>query len=319
MRTLGAAGILGVLVWRLGTGTFLDGLGQVDLRSLAAASGVAAVTTLCCAWRWTLVARGLGVAVPLRSAVAAYYRSQFLNVATPGGVLGDVHRGARLGRDVGDTGRALRSVAWERFAGQVVLVAMAGSAVALLPSPVRLPVLVVGSVVAAGTAAALLLALGGRARLVRGWARAVRRAGADLRAGLLARHTWPGVVLASAVAVAGHTLTFLIAARTAGSSASPRQVLPLALIVLVAMGLPSIAGWGPREGMAAWAFGAAGLGAELGVATAVVYGVMVFVSCLPGAVLLVASRHGRGSVSTWSGRTRSPGAARSVADGTAHA
>ena len=64
-------------------------------------------------------------------------------------------------------------------------------------------------------------------------------------------------------------------------------MLPLALLVMLAMVLPSIAGWGPREGVTAWAFGAAGLGAEQGVATAVVYGVMVLVASLPGAVVLV--------------------------------
>ena len=53
--------------------------------------------------------------------------------------------------------------------------------------------------------------------------------------------------------------------------------------MLVAAGLPAnVAGWGPREGMAAWAFGAAGLGADQGVATAVAYGVMVLVATLPG-------------------------------------
>jgi hypothetical protein len=39
----------------------------------------------------------------------------------------------------------------------------------------------------------------------------------------------------------------------------------------------------------AWAFAAAGLGASRGVATAVTYGVMVFVASLPGAAVLVAS------------------------------
>jgi hypothetical protein len=56
------------------------------------------------------------------------------------------------------------------------------------------------------------------------------------------------------------------------------------------MTLPlSIGGWGPREGVTAWAFGAAGLGAAGGVATAVVYGVMVFVSSLPGAAVLAVA------------------------------
>src|SRR5690348_8240638 len=92
LHVLGGAALLVVLVWRLGTGPFLDGFRRVDAASLAAAVLIAVVTTVCCAWRWSLVARGLGVRVPLRTAVAAYYRSQFLNTTLPGGVLGDVHR-----------------------------------------------------------------------------------------------------------------------------------------------------------------------------------------------------------------------------------
>ena len=66
-------------------------------------------------------------------------------------------------------------------------------------------------------------------------------------------------------------------------------MLPLALLVMLAAALPNVGGWGPREGVTAWAFAAAGLGASLGVATAVVYGVMVFVASLPGAAVLVAA------------------------------
>ena len=61
--------------------------------------------------------------------------------------------------------------------------------------------------------------------------------------------------------------------------------MPLALLALLAMALPlNVGGFGPREGVAAWAFGAAGLTASQGVATAVVYGALVLVSSLPGAV-----------------------------------
>jgi hypothetical protein len=93
--------------------------------------------------------------------------------------------------------------------------------------------------------------------------------------------------LASALVVAGHAATFLIAAHAAGATAPLSQLLPLALIVLLGAALPNIGGWGPREGVTAWAFAAAGLGASLGVTTAVAYGVMVFVASLPGAVFLV--------------------------------
>jgi hypothetical protein len=65
----------------------------------------------------------------------------------------------------------------------------------------------------------------------------------------------------------------------------------LALLILLAMGIPAnIGGWGPREGVAAWAFGAAGLGAAEGLATAVAYGVLVLVANLPGALVLILAR-----------------------------
>jgi uncharacterized membrane protein YbhN (UPF0104 family) len=270
----------------------------VDGWTLAAASGIAAITTLCCAWRWSLVAHGLGVDVPLRQAYAAYYRSQFLNTTLPGGVLGDVHRGVRHGRDVGDVGRGLRAVGWERSAGQVLQIGLTVIVLLVMPSPVRssMPLIAVG-LVAAGLGLALLCRVLPRAGESR-WARAVRTAAADIRGGLLAGRAWPGIVIASVLVVAGHTTTFLIAARTAGSTASLGQLLPLALLILLAMSLPTnLGGWGPREGVAAWAFAAAGLGADLGISTAVVYGVMALVATLPGAAVLITdwlhSRSGR--------------------------
>jgi hypothetical protein len=112
---------------------------------------------------------------------------------------------------------------------------------------------------------------------------------ADVRAGLLQRKALPVVALASAVVVLGHAATFLVAARTAGVTAPTSRLLPLALLALLAMVLPSVAGWGPREGATAWVFAAAGLGAGRGAATAVAYGVMVLVAGLPGALVLVAA------------------------------
>ena len=297
-RLMGGAAILAVLALRLGTGPFVDAVRMIDGWSLAAASGIAVLTTVCCAWRWSLVARGLGSGMPLRAAVAAYYRSQFLNTTLPGGVLGDVHRAVRHGRDIGDVGLGLRAVAWERSAGQVVQVVLALIVLLLLPSPLRSSMPLVTTVVVVGALGAVTLSrvlpLVGPSR----WARIARTAASDLRDGLLAWRAWPGIVLASTVVVAGHAATFLIAARVAGSTAAPVRVLPLAMLALLAMGVPTnVAGWGPREGVAAWAFGAAGLGAGQGVATAVVYGVMVLVANLPGGGVLIAAwlrRFGRG-------------------------
>ena len=117
MRLAGGAAILAVLVARVGTGPFVDAVRLTNAGALLVAAAVTAVTTVACAWRWRLVARGLGVDVPLPAAVGAYYRSQFLNCTLPGGVLGDVHRAVAHGRDAGDIGRSVRAVGWERSAG----------------------------------------------------------------------------------------------------------------------------------------------------------------------------------------------------------
>jgi uncharacterized membrane protein YbhN (UPF0104 family) len=281
--------VLAVLVWRLGTGPFLAGLRSVDGGALAAAAGIAALTTVGCAWRWKIVARGLGVELSLPAAVTAYYRSQFLNVTLPGGIVGDVHRGVSHGRDVRDVGLGLRAVAWERSAGQIVQAVLTLVVLLVLPSPVRSSM----PFVAAGAAVGLLaVALVVNARPVRGHSLVARIRAAvtrDIRDALLTRSAWPAIALTSALVVAGHAITFMIAARTAGATASAPAMLPLALIAMTGMVLPSAGGWGPREGVTAWAFGAAGLGAQRGVTTAVVYGVMVFVACLPGAAVLVVA------------------------------
>jgi hypothetical protein len=168
--------------------------------------------------------------------------------------VGDVHRGISHG---------LRAVVWERTAGQFVQIALTVAVLLVLPSPLGTTVPLVALVI-----------------VVAGVAFAARRRPAG----------WPAITLASALVVAGHAVTFLIAARAAGVTAPLSQMLPLALLVLMGAALPNVGGWGPREGVTAWAFAAAGLGASVGVATAVVYGVMVFVATLPGAAVLLLAR-----------------------------
>ena len=289
-RWVVGAAVLGAVVWQTGTGPFVTGFRTLDLPTLVLGAGIALLTTVACAWRWHLVAGGLGVGIRMPTAVASCYRSQFLNTVVPGGVVGDMHRGVMHGRDAGDTGRGLRAVAWERFAGQFVHIVLAMVVLLLLASPVT-PLMPPATGLLAGVLVVGVL-VGRRPWRVRTpWlGRALCAVQDDIRFGLLVRRAWPGVVLASAVAVAGHVATYLVAARAVGVTAPLATLLPLAVLVLVAAGLPlNLAGWGPREGMAAWAFAAAGLGASQGVATAVAYGAMVFVANLPGAVLLLAT------------------------------
>lgn len=261
------------MLWAwLGAEPFLDGLRHTDAAALLVALVVTAGTTWCCARRWSLLAGAIEVPVPLGTAYRACYRAQFLNATLPGGVVGDVHRGIRHGRDSGAMGRGLRSVVWDRASGQVVQVGLVVLALPFLPGQLR------------GWALALAVVVAGVTVVF--WA--------ELRR-VLAAGVWLQVVVLSALAAGGHVLVFVVAARTAGVTAPLHELVPLALGVLLASAIPlSIAGWGPREGAAAWVFGAAGLGASVGLEVAVVYGVMSLVATLPGAVTL------------WSGRQHAP-------------
>lgn len=293
LRLLVAGGILAALLWKVGTGAFLAGGRLIDPGSVALALGLGLLTTVTAAGRWVLVARGLGLPLALPAAVRAYYRSTLLNSVLPAGVLGDVDRAVSHGRGSGDVGRGVRAVVLERFAGQAVL--LVAGLVTLLAQPGLLPGLTSGPgpLVLLGIA----LAVAGVLAVRPSWRGAVVTTFADAR-GLLGRRTGPGIVALSALTTTGHIAMFVVAARVAGVTAPVSTLVPLVLAALVVMTLPlTIGGWGPREGFAAVAFGAAGLGAGAGVTTAVVYGVLSLVAVLPG-VLALRTREPAGAPGT---------------------
>jgi uncharacterized membrane protein YbhN (UPF0104 family) len=290
LRLAAAVTVLWFLVRQVGAAPFKDGLQAVTWPAVVAAITLTALTTVCSAWRWRVVARALGVGIGLPAAICAYYRSLFLNSVLIGGVVGDVHRAVTHGRRAGDVPRGLRAVAWERLTGQVIQAVVTAVVLLIVPSPVRpvLPYVLAGLAGVAGAAGCVALVV---RRVARGRSRLTRAAQAvsdDLRHRLLAPEVWPQLVLSSLLVVAGHTATFVIAARVAGSTAPLGELLALLMVVQVAVVIPlSIGGWGLREGAAAWAFGAAGLGAATGVTIAILYAVLMLAAVSPGAGLLL--------------------------------
>ena len=297
LRLAAGVTVLWFLVRQVGAAPFEDGLRAVTWEAVVAAVTLTALTTVCSAWRWRVVARALGVDIGLPRAAWAYYRSLFLNSVLPGGILGDVHRAVTHGRRAGDVARGVRAVAWERLCGQVIQAVVTAVVLLTLPSPVRpaLPYVLAGVTGAAGCAALIVwgAARRGRPRL----ARVAQAVVADLRHGLLVPRVWPQVTLASVLVVAGHTATFVIAARVAGCTAPLGELVALLMVIQTAVVIPlSIGGWGLREGAAAWVFAAAGLGAANGVTVATLYAVLMLVAVAPGAGLLMgdAIRRRRG-------------------------
>ena len=307
-RLIAGPALIAVILWRLGTGPFARGWHAVTPGAIVAAAALTAVTTVCAAWRWRIVARGLGLNLALGPAIAACYRAQFLNSILPVGIAGDVHRGAVHGRDAGTIGGGLRAVLWERAAGQVVQLALTVVALAALPSPFQLTARVVLAVGAA-TALTAWLILGlrrgspnrashaaspeptraahpvqtGRGRLIRTWHLALT----DIRTGVLAPDTRTTILVTSMAVAVCQAGVFVVAIRATGVTADLVHVIPVALLVQAAAALPlSVAGWGPREGVAAAAFALVGWGAPLGVEAGTILGIIALVAVLPGAVVL---------------------------------
>ncbi|TDV44747.1 lysylphosphatidylglycerol synthase transmembrane domain-containing protein [Actinophytocola oryzae] len=280
LKLASGVAIVGALMWKVGGGGFVDGFRVLDGSDVAAALLVGLGTTVLCALRWCLVARRLGLRLSLGKAVTDYYRALFLNAVLPAGVLGDVQRAVSHGKQEGDVGAGVRAVVLERTAGQAVVM-VAGVAV-LLSGPARglglAIVAVLGVVVLAYLAARRWVGVGSR------WRRTID----DVRSGLLSRDVWPSIAALSAAALTGHVTLFLIAMKAAGAPQSLEQLLPIVIVALLAMGLPlNVGGWGPREGVTALMFAAAGLGAAQGLTAAVAFGLLGLVASLPGALTLV--------------------------------
>jgi glycosyltransferase 2 family protein len=286
VRIAVALGILVALVLRVGGAPFLHGLASIDVRSIVAALALAAIATGAAAWRWTIVSGRLGLGLRWPVAVAMYYRSQFLNAVLPGGVVGDVHRAISQGHQTGRIGGASRGIVVERSAGQVVqivvtLVILACLGIPFAPTLFAWLAIVLGLTAVVG---ATVVLSSSRIRSL------VRREAELLRASLGSLSVIARVTLASTVVIACHVATFAIAAVAVGARVPPLQMLTLALVVLLAAAVPlNIGGWGPREGVAGWAFAVAGLSGTAGIAASTLFGVLALIGVAPGLLVTLVS------------------------------
>lgn len=292
LRVAVSAAFLAVVAMWVEPGEVLARLARLEAGWVVAAVAVSILQVVVSAWRWRYTAARLGVQLPFGTAVGEYYLATLLNQVLPGGVVGDVsrawrHHRAEDGSEVAPTS-AVHAVILERASGQIVMLAVAGLAAAVLASG-----LVPGSVIAGVAALAFALvgavaALARRVRSVR-----VARLLSDARRALLGS-ALPVQATLSVAIVASYVAVFVMGARAVGIDASAGLLAVTAPPILVAMLIPvSVAGWGLREGAAAALWGLVGLSAADGVAVSVAYGLLILASSLPGAAFLLVSPVGR--------------------------
>lgn len=293
-----SAGLLALLLWWLKPAAVLAELGPLEAAWVVPALALALPQVWLSAWRWRLTAAALGLVLPPWVAFREYYLAVFLNQVLPGGVAGDLTRAWRHAGTAGRGRGPWHTVLIERVSGLVVLVAVVVIGLFFAPVLVRgvvdlLSALVQGAgaleggalelgvlavVVGALVAAGLVLYRLRTALLVL-WR--------DTQQALLAPKVLPLQLLSSLGLTLSYIAVYFCCARAIGVDLAALELLPLIPLVLLAMSIPlSVAGWGIREGAAALVWLLAGLPPAQGVAISMAYGLVVFASSLPGALIL---------------------------------
>lgn len=275
------------------------------LAALAAAHGQVVLSAL----RWRLTAAQLDQPMRKRAAISEYYLSQFVNLAVPGGVLGDAGRAVRQRHQAGLL-RAAQAVVLERLIGQVALFAVmfTGFVIAItVPGGMVLPGWVSDIVGWLALVLTGLVVLGGVLVLIPG---AVARATSGfimaLRQGLLARGVWPRQIGLSLAIVACNLASFAFCALATGTDIPLVGVVTVLPLILTAMMIPlSVGGWGLREGAAAALWPVLGAQPEAGIAASIVFGLVILVASLPGVWTLLVRRKEQALSTDTAGDTRS--------------
>lgn len=250
------------------------------------------------AWRWRLLLVANGVHVGPGLVLRQYYVSLFINNFLPGTVGGDVAKVYYLGRQHG-YGAVTASVLLDRLLGIGILALASAAALWLTPlaSPRLLAARVAVSLIAAGIAVVVVVALTGtgglRERLAR-FGRGAERVGERLqrfRLDVAAPVRQPAVVVQAAAVVIGYfvavTFVYLWFVEL-NSPARPTflEMFMVATSTSVLSNVPlSLNGLGVREQLHVWLLEPLGVPAEVALALSLlVYGHLL-VSSLAGLVL----------------------------------
>jgi uncharacterized membrane protein YbhN (UPF0104 family) len=287
-----ALGLLVLVLRMVGSAQVMERLRDVHLGWIAVALVLLALQTVLSALRWRLTASRLGHDLGLWRALREYFLAQTVNLALPGGVVGDAGRALRASVDAG-LERAGQAVVFDRLAGQaaLVLVTVLGViAVLLFPGSVSVPQSVGLALLAVCAAVAFCGAIiafaGDRWPLIATWCRAAGHA-------VFARDVWPWQLGLSLATVAANLLAFAACAAAVGVWLSPLAIMVILPLVLFTMLLPlTIGGWGLREGAAVALFPLAGATGADGFAASACFGVVFMLSACSGLVLFLGPKRG---------------------------
>lgn len=284
----------GALVWFVDIGAAVSLLQQTDWRWILIALLLVQIQMILSAWRWQVTAARLGQSLSVPVAIREYYLASAINMSLPGGITGDAARVVRA-RHGSTLSVAAQGVMLERLAGQIALLFITLLGWLLWPllmdsdAPSIEKRLLSASL---GVLGCLLLA---KVLLIifanNCVARFVSSLGPAMHRVWIADRQWLFQTVLNATIVASYLLVFAVCTLALGDPLPLAAILSIVPLVLMSMVLPlSVGGWGVREAAAAAMWPLAGLSAESGIASSVLYGLVAIVGCLPGLLFFALER-----------------------------
>jgi uncharacterized membrane protein YbhN (UPF0104 family) len=295
VRLLASLGLIALVLWLVGPTKVGAAFVGAEPGWLIAGLACSICASLCSALRWHSLAAWLGVNVPRRIMIVAYWRGITTNSLLPGATLGgDALRAMHLHRAGHDLLPSTASVILDRLSGLWVLAAMSLSASALamtlglLPAG-RLPISAFVATILSATVLLVPLILwrlseGARRHLPSGMAALLDTVHQHPRpsAQYLLQLAWSGAVQVASI------LAFACGGWAVGLELPFWQFLIVAGPIFIFAALPvSVGGWGTREAAAAVTLGLLGAPKDLAVASAVLYGLFATAQGILGAITLL--------------------------------
>jgi uncharacterized membrane protein YbhN (UPF0104 family) len=303
LKIVVSAMLVAWLVYSTDRDALADALLEVDLGTALLAVLVLFALLAVQAWRWTFVARGLGISLPLVPAWLITQIGAFFNQVLPSSIGGDAMRVWRLQRRGVRTGLALASVFLDRVVALITVILIVAVGLPWLldwmdTDALRAGILAVVLVAAAGVVVVLFAdrvplvrRLAGRSPLVR-----VLQVPALARRVLFRPQTAVPALSLSLIIQLGVALSVWLLARATGVELTWAEVAFLVPVVILFSMVPiTIAGWGVREGAMVVALGTVGVGREEALAISVLFGIASAIAALPGGLVWVTTGRLSGS------------------------
>lgn len=287
-----SAALIAFLVSRVKFAPLIARLEQIDAVWLALALAVCFGQLLLTGWRYGLIGRAVGAALPMGEAVRLVLIGQFFSQTLPSAIGGDAVRAWMTTRHGIAWGRAVSAVLCDRGVAMVVLLVLATLTIPIFLLRIDAPwtrwfVPVPAAMLIAGFAALLFgtearLAYFARWRPLRPFAILV----ADMRRIVLTASESPTILLLSvAVHVSVIGSVWLLARALAIDVAFLDCLVLVPPIVVLTLAPVSIAGWGVREGAMVLGFALVGVSEADALALSVATGLSLMAASIPGGVL----------------------------------